>query len=131
MSEPTQMADESLDRARYASLATYRRTGVAVATQVWIASEQGDYYVFSAANAGKVKRLRNSSRASLAVCDARGKLLGDRHDATALIITDDDEIQRALRLLHRKYGWQMWLADAGSKLTGRYHRRAYIRVRLV
>lgn len=120
----------TLARASYVSLATFRKSGAQVATPVWCAADGDDFYFFSAAGAGKVKRLRNSDRARLAVCDVRGKLLSDWSDASAIVLQDDAEIARALAALRRKYGWQMWLADAGSKLTGKFHKRAYIRARL-
>jgi uncharacterized protein len=126
---PSTLAE--LQQARYVSLATFRRSGVAVATPVWCAFEDGNGYVFSAADAGKVKRLRSNPRARLAVCDVRGRLLGEWHEATAEIVLKPAEIGRALQALRRKYGWQMWLADVGSTLTGRFGRRAYIRVRIV
>ena len=116
--------------ANYVSLATFRRDGRKVATPVWFAESEGDFYIFSAGEAGKVKRLRNSSRAELAECDVRGKLLGDWHAAEAELIEGED-VQQALKLLRAKYGWQMWLADVGSKLTGKFDRRAYIRARLL
>lgn len=119
-----------LQRARYVSLATFRKSGKMVATPVWCAHHDGNFYVFSAQDAGKVKRLRNSPRARLAVCGPRGGLLADWHDATAHFIDDPAEVYRALTLLREKYGLAMWLADAGAKLTGRFHRRAYIRARL-
>lgn len=80
--------------------------------------------------ASKVKRLRNSPWARLAVCDLRGRVLGDRHDASAEILDDRADIHRALLLLRRKYGWQMWLADAGARLTGRFDQQAYLKERL-
>lgn len=119
-----------LTRARYLSLATFRKSGAEVATPVWAAYEQGHWYVFSAADAGKVKRLRNDSRARIAVCDLRGRLQGDPLEATAELLEDPADIHRALLLLRRKYGLQMRLADAGARLTGRFDRRAYIRVEL-
>lgn len=123
-------AGPPLERARYVSLATFRKSGAMVATPVWCAHDSGSFYVFSARDAGKVKRLRNSARARLAACGPRGGLLGDWHEATAEIIDQPAEIERALSLLRDKYGLAMWLADAGARLTGRFHRRAYIRVRL-
>src|SRR5262249_12572995 len=63
---------DDLDRHRYLSLATFRSSGAEVRTPVWFASFGGKLYVFSAGDAGKVKRLRRSSRARLAPCDARG-----------------------------------------------------------
>ena len=119
-----------LNRARYVSFATFRKTGVAVATPVWCAEDDGEFYVFSAAAAGKVKRLRNSSRARLAVCDAQGKLLGGWHEASAEIIMEPADVARALQILRAKYGWQMVLTDFFSRLTGRFKQRIYIRVRL-
>jgi PPOX class probable F420-dependent enzyme len=123
-------AQLELARAPYVSLATFRKSGTPVATPVWMGEAEGDFFVFSAGDAGKVKRLRNGSRARMAVCDVRGKVLGEWHEAEAQLVTESAEVRRALQALRRKYGWQMWLADVGAKLTGRYHRRSYIRVRL-
>lgn len=125
---------KEVQQAKYVSLATFRKTGVKVATPVWMAPadptqpERG-YYVFSAGNAGKVKRLRNNNAVELAHCDVRGGLLGDWHPAVADLVTDDVSINQALDALHQKYGWQMWIADVGAKLTGKFSKRAYIRVR--
>ena len=123
-------AMEILGRAPYVSLATFRKSGVAVRTPVWAAPSGQRLYVFSAGNAGKVKRLRNSARAEVAVCDVRGKVLGAWYPAMAIVLEDRDEIEQALLALRRKYGWQMWLADVGARLTGKFERRAYIRVEL-
>ena len=117
-------------RAPYVSLGTYRKSGVEVATPVWCAEDLGDFFIFSAGDAGKVKRIRLGGRSRMAVCDVRGRLLGDWCDTQAELVEDAAGIDRALAALRRKYGWQMWLADTGAKLSGRFHRRAYIRVRL-
>ena len=124
-----QAADE-ISRARYVSLATFRRSGDAVRTPVWIAPGDGALYVFSAGNAGKVKRLRNSNQAEVAVCDVRGKVLGGWYPASARVLADPVGIELALAALRRKYGVQMWLADVGSRLTGKFDKRAYIRIEL-
>jgi PPOX class probable F420-dependent enzyme len=50
---------------KYVSLATYRRNGVEVKTPVWIARVGERYYVFSAGDAGKVKRIRATPRVRL------------------------------------------------------------------
>ena len=116
------------DRAHYLSLATYRASGAEVATPVWFASVDGTLYVFTAADSGKVKRLRRSPRARIAPCDARGNVLGGWRDATARVVTDGAAIHRAERALGAKYGWQKWLLDLGSRLTGRIRRRAWIAI---
>jgi hypothetical protein len=119
-----------LDEARYCNLATFRRNGVAVETPVWFAPARdggaGLYYVFSAGDAGKVKRIRADGRARVAPCDVRGKLLGDWQDARARLLSDAAEKQRAYAALRARYGWQMRIGDFFATLTGRYHRRALI-----
>lgn len=126
----TEQAQAEIGKAPYVSLATFRRSGAAVRTPVWIAPHGNAFYVFSAGQAGKVKRLRNACRAEVAVCDVRGRVLGQWHPAEARLVADAAEIARALTALKRKYGVQMWLADVGSRLTGKFHKRAYIRVEL-
>ena len=46
-----------LDRHRYLSLATFRRSGAEVATPVWFATVDGRLYVVTSGDAGKAKRL--------------------------------------------------------------------------
>ena len=120
---------ESFRKPPYVSLKTFRRSGVGVATPVWFAvGEDNHGYIFSAGNAGKIKRLRNSNQAELAVCDVRGKLVGEWVPAKASVIHDPAEIDTALAALRQKYGWQMKIADIGAKLTGKFNKRAYISV---
>jgi hypothetical protein len=53
---------------------------------------------------------------------------GEWRDARAYLVSDPAQRARADAALQAKYGWQMWLADAGSRLTGRYAKRAYLRI---
>jgi PPOX class probable F420-dependent enzyme len=122
------MAD--LLSARYMSLATFKRNGDAVATPVWFAEDAGKLYVFSAGDAGKVKRLRNGTRAQAAPCTVRGKLLGTFQEARGRIVDEPATIERAYRALRRKYGFQMWLTDLMSRLAGRHSKRAVLEIEL-
>ena len=117
-----------LDRHRYLALATFRKSGAEVATPVWFAAAGGTLYVCSAGDAGKVKRLRQSSRARVAPSDARGRVQGAWRDATARLVTEPAAIERAHAALRAKYGWQVWLADVLSRLTRRIGRRAWIAI---
>ena len=117
-----------LARHRYVSLATFRRNGTEVKTPVWVAAAGGKLYVFTAGDSGKVKRLRQSSRARLAPSDARGRVLGAWRDAVARIVTEPRTIARAHAAVRAKYGWQMRLADLFSRLGGRMQRRAWIEI---
>ncbi|MEM9623025.1 MAG: PPOX class F420-dependent oxidoreductase [Pseudomonadota bacterium] len=119
---------QSFRAAPYVSLATFRKSGVSVPTAIWAAPDQDHLYAFSAGQAGKVKRLRNSARAQLAVCDVRGKVLGPWLDVRAFVITEPTEKAVALQAMRKKYGWQMRLTDFSSRLTGRFRQRAYLRI---
>ena len=115
--------------ARYISFRTFRRSGIAVDTPVWFASiDPESHYLFSAAGAGKVKRVKNSSAAQMATCDMRGGMLGLWHDCNAYVVLDTTEINMAYALLARKYGWQMRLTDFFSQLSGRISQRIVIRL---
>ena len=117
-----------LDRHRYLSLATFRRSGVEVRTPVWFAAADGKLYVFTSGDSGKAKRLRNSPRARIAPCDARGGVWGAWREATARLVTDRALIARAGDALRAKYGWQMTILDLFSRVAGRIERRAWIEI---
>jgi PPOX class probable F420-dependent enzyme len=89
--------------AQYVALTTYRRDGTPVTTPVWAAAEGESLYLFSNAAAGKVKRLRNSSRATVAPCTATGKVTGAQFPAEAFNLASD-QMPKVWRLLTKKYG---------------------------
>jgi len=119
-----------LDRHRYVSLATFRRSGAEVRTPVWFAAGGSRIYVFTLGESGKVKRLRHSSRARVAPSDARGGIRGGWRDAVARVVTEPGAIERAHDALMAKYRWQMWMADFFSRLSGRIRQRAWIEIEL-
>lgn len=123
------MAVLELEDARYLNLATFRKNGTAVNTPVWFAADNGNYYVFSASSAGKIKRLRNSPAARIAPCDVRGVLLGDWTDSQAHIVDSIEEERKAYHLLIGKYGWQMRITNFFSWLTGKINHRSVIVIR--
>jgi len=118
-----------LEGESYLSLATFRRDGRSVETPVWFAADGARLWVFTAGESGKVKRLRNSPRARVAACDARGKVHGPWHGLSGRIVSDRAEIARANACLLEKYGWQVRLLDLFSRISGRYAQRAYLELR--
>jgi PPOX class probable F420-dependent enzyme len=121
---------DGLRRERYVSLATFRRDGTQVKTPVWFAVIDGRLYVVSAGDAGKIKRLRHSSRALVAASDARGGVRGAWRDATARIVGDPVVVERAHKALLAKYGWQARVLNIVSRLAGRIRNRVWIEVEL-
>ena len=114
------------DRERYVNLATFRKDGTEVRTPVWIADDDGVPVVYTNATSWKVKRIRNNRKVRLAPCTARGDIRGDWVDATARVVDDDEGRDRGIQAFVKKYGWQMRLALAASRLSGRYRQRAII-----
>ena len=116
-------------KASYVSLATFRKNGKEVRTAVWIAGSGDLLYVYTNSKSGKVKRIRNGSRARLARCDARGQVSGDWCDVSARMLDDPADRERGLAAVVAKYGWQMRLALLTSRLSGRYADRACIELK--
>lgn len=94
-----------LEGHRYVRLTTYRRSGKAVPTTVWFALVEDCAYVFTELHTGKVKRIRNDPRVTLAPSNFRGRPRGEVVEAAARIM-EDDERSIADRALREKYGWQ-------------------------
>jgi uncharacterized protein len=90
---------------RYISLATFRKTGVAVYTPIWFAEEDGKLYFMTNEKLGKMKRIRNNPKVKFAPCTIRGKITGPEFAGTARILPPQ-EGEHARRLIRAKY----WLA---------------------
>jgi uncharacterized protein len=90
---------------KYISLATFRKSGIAVPTPVWFGEEHGKLYVQTRSDSGKYKRIRNNSRVQIARCTMRGKITGPQFEATARILPPE-EWPAAQKAIKAKY----WLA---------------------
>ena len=112
---------------KYMSLESYRKDGRAVAIPVWFAEEDGTFYLYSLANAWKVKRIRNNRQVRIAPCNFRGDLKGQWVAAEAHI-GDAREEEQGHRLLTRKYGIWKRVGDFFSRLRKR--ERVVIVIRL-
>ena len=111
-----------LPSSTYVSLTTFRRTGVPVSTPVWAAPDGDTLLVWTRADTGKVKRLRHTSRVTVAPCTFRGRLLGPPVDGVAEFVPHP-EWPGALAALRRAYGWQFRLGYVTSRVVQRLSRR--------
>jgi uncharacterized protein len=124
-----------LPDSRYVSLTTFRRSGVPVATPVWAApfrpragagpvrgrgeqDEAGSLVVWTRADSGKVKRLRHTTRVTVAPCDVRGRPSGPAVPAVAGFLPEP-EWPQALTALRRRYGLRFQLGLVASRAWGR------------
>jgi len=101
-----------LDSAKYVSFVTYKKDGTPVATPVWVVPFEGGYAFTTEPNAYKVRRLRNDARATLTVCDMRGKISegATTHIGSAVVLSKDDA-EKVSKLIEKKY-------SIGTKLLG-------------
>lgn len=95
---------EPFHQQQYLNLETFRKSGVGVKTPVWFAQEGETLFVLTAANSGKVKRIRNNGWVNIAPCRGDGALLGAWVPALARELKDEESSRKANRLLDKKYG---------------------------
>ena len=93
---------------KYVLLTTFRKSGDAVSSPVWIARlADGGAGFTTEPDVGKVKRIRNTPRVTLQACSVTGKVKPGAEvvEATAAVVlgVDAEPIQKAIR---RKY-WLM------------------------
>jgi hypothetical protein len=103
---------------KYLNLESVKRDGTSVQTPVWFAEDQGVLYVYTLANAGKVKRIRRHPRIRLAPCTMRGTVIGAWVEAEATIV-DATTAAHGHALLRHKYGWLKGIGDVFSRLLHR------------
>jgi PPOX class probable F420-dependent enzyme len=88
---------------KYISLTTFRKSGTPVATPVWFVEKEGKICVWTQAHSGKMKRLGNNARVSVAPCTISGKVIGPTVEGLGRIVSPREKEQVRL-LLQNKYG---------------------------
>ena len=103
--------------ARYVLLTTFTKDGRPKPTPIWVAADGDRLLVITQADSWKVKRIRNTPRVSLAVCDLRGNPKSEPIDATAAIL-DKSETENVYRAIGKRYGIVGKVFNFFSKLRG-------------
>jgi PPOX class probable F420-dependent enzyme len=80
---------DTLGAAKYISLTTFRADGRPVATPVWVVRDGETLRVLTDPTSGKVRRLRANPRASVAVCDMRGRTTTDARSVPVVVTLQD------------------------------------------
>src|ERR1700688_4905621 len=100
---------------RYISLATFRKSGVAVYTPIWFAEDDNKLYFMTSSKTGKYKRIRNNPQVKIAPCTVRGKITGPEFPTTARILPPE-EFARVRRMINAKY----WLDPVTIKVRSKF-----------
>ena len=103
-----------LGQADYVLLTTFKKDGTPVPTPVWVVRHGDELRVWTAPDAGKVKRIRRSGKVQIAPCGMRGKPRGAPVDAIARMLTQP-EADLVLDALVQKYGLRGRLGRWGAR----------------
>lgn len=104
---------DRLSAGKYLLLTTFRKDGTPVPTPVWVTRDDNRLLVWSAADAGKVKRIRRDEHVELAPCDVRGTSTGPAVPGTAALL-DELGTATAKQLIVKKFPLTGRLVILGS-----------------
>lgn len=126
---------EKLSAEEFLLLTTFRRSGEAVGTPVWVVRDGDHLLVTTGDQTGKVKRIRHTPRVLLTPCSRRGKVSEDAHafEATAEVVEDPVAAVHLQKLITAKYGFLAKLIVVVEKVLSRVKgtRRIALRLQLL
>ncbi|MGI0004437.1 MAG: PPOX class F420-dependent oxidoreductase, partial [Candidatus Nitrosotenuis sp.] len=95
---------------KYINLETYKKNEQAVKTPVWFVVDNGQIFVTTRPDTGKVKRIRNNQAVKIMPCGMRGESKGEWLAGTARF-ANESESKNAVSLRNKKYGIRARLVD--------------------
>jgi hypothetical protein len=104
-------------KAQYVLLTTFTKDGRPKPTPIWAASDGERLLVITQEKSWKVKRIRNTPRVTLAVCDMGGHPKSEAIEATATIL-DKSQTGVVYDAVGREYGLIGRVFNLFSKLRG-------------
>ena len=117
-----------VSKAQYVLLTTFTKDGRPKPTPIWIARDGDRALVITEKNAWKVKRIRNTPRVTLAVCDMRGNVKGEAVEAVATVL-DESQTDAVYRAITKRYGLVGKVFTFFSKLRGGAKRTVGLEIR--
>ena len=106
-----------VSKAKYVLLTTFTKDGRPKPTPIWAAPDGDRLLVITEKDAWKVKRIRNTPRVTLAVCDMKGNVKSEAVDAVATIL-DPSQTEKVYQAIGKRYGIVGKVFNMFSKLRG-------------
>jgi PPOX class probable F420-dependent enzyme len=106
-----------VSKAKYVLLTTFTKDGRPKPTPIWAAPDGDRLLVITEKDAWKVKRIRNTSRVTLAPCDMKGNVKGEAVEAVATIL-DPSQTEMVYQAIGKRYGIVGKVFNLFSKLRG-------------
>lgn len=119
---------DEVSRAQYVSLTTFTKDGRPKPVPIWIARDGDRAVMITEKKSWKVKRIRNTPRVTLAVCDMRGNVKGEPVEAVATVL-DDSHTDAVYRAISERYGIVGRVFTIFSKLRGGAGRTVGLEIR--
>ena len=119
---------DEVSKAQYVSLTTFTKDGRPKPTAIWIARDGDRALVITEKNAWKVKRIRNTPRVTLAICDMKGKVKSDTVEAVATVL-DESQTESVYQAINQRYGIVGRIFNFFSKLRGGAKRTVGLEIR--
>lgn len=118
------VANESLTALagqQFVALTTFKRNGEGVVTPMWIGRDGDALFVWTPADAWKVKRVAHDPRVLLAPSGRFGKVRDGVTPVagTAEVITEPATVERLRRVIQRKYGLGYWVITTIEAIAAR------------
>jgi len=104
-------------KADYVLLTTFTKDGRPKPTAIWTVPDGDRLLAITQGKSWKVKRIRNTPRVTVAVCDLRGNPKSEEVEATAAILAQS-EVARVYDGIGRRYGLIGKVFNVFSKLRG-------------
>jgi PPOX class probable F420-dependent enzyme len=111
-------------KAKYILLTTFTKDGRPKPSAIWAAPDGDRLLVMTEEDSWKVKRIRNTPRVTVAVCDMRGNPKSEPVEAVAAILdkSESADVQRAVvkryGVVGRAFGLYMKLRGLDAKSVG-------------
>jgi uncharacterized protein len=106
-----------LAKAQYILLTTFTKDGRPKPVPLWAAADGERLLVITQETSWKVKRIRNTPRVTLAVCDMRGRPKSEAVEGTAAIL-DKSQTAAVYDAIGKRYGIVGKVFNLFSKLRG-------------
>ncbi len=119
---------DEVSKAQYVLLTTFTKDGRPKPTPIWIARDGDRALVITEKNAWKVKRIRNTPRVTLAICDMRGNVKSETIEAVATVL-DESQTEAVYQAINRRYGIIGRIFNFFSKLRGGANRTIGLEIR--
>ena len=99
--------EQTISQEKYVCVTTFRKTGVAVATAIWIVPlDGGRVGLLTSSASGKAKRLRNNPSVTLQPSDVRGRVKAGTTPVTGTVelVTSGPDFEAITSSVKAKYG---------------------------